>query len=395
MLVLSHLLLLAVALGLFIPSAVLSIECLAACFSSHSSRDRSETSPAQVAVLMPAHNEAAGIEAALQTILPQVRTLQDILVVADNCTDETAAIARRSGVRVIERQDTQRRGKGYALDYGVRFLAAHPPEAIVLIDADCRVHPGTIDRLARAALAAQRPVQALYLMAAPAQPGTKDLVSALAFLVKNLVRPSGLAALGLPCLLTGTGMAFPWSILEQASLASGHIVEDMHLGIELALAGHPPLFCPGAEVTGILPQQGNAAKTQRTRWEHGHLKTLLTEVPRLLKGAIAQRRFDLLALALELAVPPLSLLIFLWGLGMSTALLLGILGSFWMPALILAIAGGFIFTAILSAWAKFGCAYIPASALLAIPFYLLWKIPLYLAFLIQPQTRWIRTERDT
>lgn len=383
-----------IALGLLVPIAVLFIECSAAllpgCFESW---DASVPRP-RVAVLVPAHNEAFGIGATLETILPQLTEQDRLVVIADNCSDETAAHARKFGATVIERIDTNRRGKGYALDYGLRFIEVDPPEVVVLVDADCIVHEGAIDKIVRQAHAVARPVQSIYLMEQPTNPGPKDSVSALAFLVKNLVRPSGLERLGLPCLLTGTGMAFPWSVIQKAALASGNIVEDMQLGLDLAIAGAPPVFGSDARVTGRLPQQKEAAKSQRTRWEHGHLQTLLTQVPQLFKASLGQRRFDLLAIALDMCVPPLSLLVMMWVAAMAGASAAGALGASWNPAIFLAIEGLLILISIVGAWAKFGRDDLPVLTLLAVPFYLLWKIPLYLAFLVRPQTKWIRTERD-
>ena len=348
----------------------------------------------RVTILVPAHNEATVIGQTLTTLLPQLNSQDSIVVVADNCTDRTAIIAREFGVTVIERQDPDRIGKGYALDYGLRFLEENPPSVVVIVDADCIVHEGTIERLTQMALTSGRPVQATYLQSPPTNSNPKNTISALAILVKNLVRQKGLARMGLPCLLYGTGMAFPWSVIRTAPLASGNLVEDMQLGIDLALAGYPPIFCSEAKVTGILPQQEQAVKTQRTRWEHGHLQTLFAQVPRLIKASIHQKRFELFTLALELSVPPLSLLVMLWGVAMGAALIVGILGGAWNPALILAIAGLLIFISILGAWAKFGRANISGLVLLTIPFYILWKIPLYFAFLVKPQTKWIRTKRD-
>lgn len=200
--------------------------------------------------------------------------------------------------------------------------------------------------------------------------------------------------MGLPCLLTGTGMAFPWSAIANAELASGNIVEDMQLALDLAIAGYPPVFCQEARVTGSLPRQENAAKQQRTRWEHGQLQTQLTQVPRLLKAFVQQKRFDLFALALDMCIPPLSLLVMMWAAVTAGALLAGSLGASWIPAMILALEGFLVLVSIVGAWAKFGRAELPAKALLSVPFYILWKIPLYLAFLVRPQTKWIRTERD-
>lgn len=394
MILLINLVLFVVALGLLVPIAVLFIECSTALLPSRGQAWDREVPRPRVAVLVPAHNEALGIGATLEKLLPQLSSSDQLVVIADNCTDETAAIARNVGATVIERQDLDRRGKGYALDYGLRFIEPDPPEVVVLVDADCIVHQGAIDHIARLAATKSRPVQAVYLMEQPANPTPKDAISALAFLVKNLVRPSGLAQLGLPCLLTGTGMAFPWSVIRKAPLASGNIVEDMQLGLDLAIAGYSPIFCPTANVTGCLPQQQQAATSQRTRWEHGHLQTLLTQVPRLLSASIRQRRFDLLAIALELLVPPLSLLVVMWVAATGGAFLTAIFGASWIPAIVLAIEGLLIVISIVGAWAKFGRADISGLTLLAVPFYILWKIPLYFAFLVRPQSKWVRTERD-
>jgi cellulose synthase/poly-beta-1,6-N-acetylglucosamine synthase-like glycosyltransferase len=387
-------LLLAAALVLLVPSAILLIECFAALLPSAQMLKKSTSSP-KIAVLVPAHNEAMGIQPVLEKLLAQVQMPNCLVVVADNCTDQTAQIARSIGATVIERQDAERRGKGYALDYGLKFLAADPPDVVIVVDADCEVQPGTLERIAESALTTGRPTQAIYLMELPAQPKPKDAVSALAFLVKNWVRPQGLHRLGLPGILTGTGMAFPWSVIQNVSLASGNIVEDMQLSMDLAIAGYPTRFCPETKVIGLLPQQEQAAKSQRTRWEHGHLQTMRAQVPPLLKAAIQQSRFDLLAIALDLSIPPLSLLIMLWLAVTALSVAVGWLTQFWLPTNLMLIEGSMLLAAVLAAWGKFGRVDLPASTLLAVPFYVLWKIPLYIAFLVKPQTKWIRTERDS
>ena len=388
-------LLLALAVAIFIPSATLLLECSLALFPRFSSSNPKEKISTELAILIPAHNEAMVIRSTLESLLPQVKSAKNIVVIADNCTDNTAEIASQYDVTVIKRDNEQQRGKGYALDFGLRFLQSHPPEIVIFVDADCIVEPGAIERLAREAVITGKPIQALYLLKQPHQPTKKHLISAFSFLVKNLVRPIGLAQIGLPCLLTGTGMAFPWSVLQKVSLASSNIVEDMQLGLDLALAGYSPRFCPEAKVTGVFPQQEKAAKTQRKRWEHGHLKTILNQLPTLLWSAFTQRRWDLLTLGLELSVPPLSLLVMLWGISLIGTLLSWILGfSSGSPAILLMIAGLFLLIAIMSAWTKFGRHEIPITALIMIPFYFLGKIPLYLAFLLRPQSLWVRTERD-
>lgn len=114
----------------------------------------------------------------------------------------------------------------------------------------------------------------------------------------------------------------------------------------------------------------------------------------MVKESVRQRRFDLLAIALDLCIPPLSLLVAIWMAAMGGTLLAGVLGASSIPTNVLAIEGLVIFISIVGSWAKFGYEEFPALTLLAVPFYILWKIALYLAFLIGPQTTWSRTERD-
>ena len=381
-----------ISMAITVPILVLFVECCCALLPTR--LKVGNTDRPTIAVLVPAHNEAAGIAATLNTLRLELKSQDRLIAIADNCTDETASIARNIGATTIERNDLHRRGKGYALDYGLKFIAADPPDVVVIIDADTDVEPGTIARIASLAKSSGRPIQATYLLHTPARHSSKSALSAFAFIVKNLVRPQGLARLGCPCLLHGTGMAFPWAAIAKVDFASGNIVEDIQLALDFAVAGHPPLFCSDAKVTGVLPQQEQAAKSQRTRWEHGHLQTLQTQVPRVLTAAIRQRRWDLLAMSLDLCVPPLSLLVAIWFGMMSIASILGTLAGGWIPASILGVDGILLLLAIALAWVKFGSSELPILTLLTVPFYVLWKIPIYLAFLIRPQIDWIRTNRD-
>jgi cellulose synthase/poly-beta-1,6-N-acetylglucosamine synthase-like glycosyltransferase len=391
-----EIILLIVAVALCIPCVFLLLECLAASLPKREQQSDVEMEPVdavKVSVLVPAHNESSGIRTTLETLLPQVSEPKNIVVIADNCNDDTAAIAREYGITVIERENSQLRGKGYALDYGLQFLEAQPPDIVVTVDGDCNVAPQTIERITRLAKKTNRPVQSTYLMEQPANPSSKDIISALAVRVKNLVRPSGLLRLGFPNLLTGSGMAFPWQVIRQISLANSKTVDDMQSSIDLAIAGYPTIYCDRALVTGRLMEK-EAATSQRTRWEHGHIETLLTQSPRLLKAAIAQKRYELIMLALEIAIPPLSLLVMLWLGATAVASLAAVLGLSWIPLAILTLAGISIVCAVALSWAKFCRTEIPGKSLIAIPFYLLWKIPLYIAYSLEPQTKWLKTERD-
>ncbi|QDL06943.1 glycosyl transferase [Brasilonema octagenarum UFV-E1] len=384
------------ASGLFIVCLFFLIECTAALLRITSDINKDNSQDLKVSVLVPAHNEEIVIGSTIEKLLPTLNRQDSLVVVADNCSDTTAEIARAKGATVIERHDLERKGKGYALDYGLEFMESAPPDVVVIVDADCTVEPDAISLLTQRAIALRAPVQATYLMSRPKNSqSSKDFVSQFSNIVRNLVRPRGLARLGQSCPLLGTGMAFPWTVIRSVNLANSHLLEDLKLGLDLTLAGHRPVFCPEAKVTGYLPQQSQAAKSQRTRWDHGHLQIMQTYVPILLKQAVFQKRFDLLVSVLDLCVPPLSLLVVMWLVLMALSLVFGVLAASWMPAVIVATAGLCFLIAILIAWTKFARQDLPLRELLTVPFYILWKIPVYFKFLVKPQSVWVRTERDS
>jgi cellulose synthase/poly-beta-1,6-N-acetylglucosamine synthase-like glycosyltransferase len=347
---------------------------------------------ASLAVLVPAHDEEGGIGATLAAVLPQLAPGDRLLVVADNCSDDTAAAARAAGAEVVERA-SELRGKGYALGYGIDHLRANPPAAVVIVDADCDLAPGTLDALMLDLAATGRPVQALYLMLAPADAGLGRRLAQFAWRVRNWARPAGWHRLSLPCQLMGTGMAFSWDMLRDAPLANASIVEDMKLGIDLAGQGMAPVFCDRALVTSLFPDSVAASSTQRTRWEHGHIEMILREVPAMLRGALARRDVRLLGMALDLAVPPLALLAGLLGLDWLLSLAGWWLGGHGAALALASTLLGVFCGAVLVAWATRGRDLMRLAELLAVPWYIAAKLPLYVRFIVRRQRAWVRTDR--
>lgn len=379
---------------LLIPCTIFFLECLAAFFPASFSSNGENTPRPQTTVLIPAHNESAQIKEVLETLQLQVTDRDRIIVIADNCHDNTAELARATGVTVLERENATDRGKGYALDYAMQKIASDPPEVLVILDGDCIVSPHTIEKITRKAIATGRPVQATYLMEQPEAPSLKDNISMFSIKVKNLVRLLGLNRLGWHSLLTGSGMAFPWSLISEVSLAGSKTTDDMQLTVDLALNGSTPVFCADAIVMGRLMKDKDA-QSQRSRWEHGHLEMILVEVPRLLKAFITTGNLAALGLALDILIPPLSLLVMSW---VAVALTVG-LAFVWLslsvvPVIMVSVAGVFLLGGVLLAWIKFGRSDLPLKNLVAVPLYILSKIPIYLKFLIKPQSRWLKTERD-
>src|SRR3974390_2880701 len=381
---------------LAIPITIFFLEVVAAIALPHGdpTPHKSSARRGRVAVLVPAHNESKGLLPTVADIQRQLFPGDRLLVVADNCTDDTAHVASAAGAEVAERDDPAKLGKGYALEFGIRHLALDPPEIVIIVDADCRLADNTIERLAMTCTSTLRPVQALDLMTAPDGSRIHHRVAEFAWRVKNWVRPLGLSALGLPCQLLGTGMTFSWNMIGSADLASASLVEDVMLGLDLASAGYPAVFFPPACVTSQFASSIEGTATQRERWEQGHINTILTSVLRLLWRAIARRNWGLLALTLDLAVPPLSLLGILVAGVFIIASLAALLG-FSSVALVINTANMFAFMlAAFLAWLKYGREVLPPSALLSIVPYALGKLGLYFRVLFNKMdARWIRTHR--
>jgi cellulose synthase/poly-beta-1,6-N-acetylglucosamine synthase-like glycosyltransferase len=347
-----------------------------------------------VAVLMPAHDEALNIREAVQRVRLDLRPQDRLLVVADNCSDDTAALARAAGAEVIERHDALRRGKGYALDFGMRHLALNPPDVVVIVDADCSVRPGSIACVAAMALRVGAPAQAHYRMELPPDAGLKIKIAAFAWRVKNLVRPLGYRRLGLPCQLMGSGMAFPWNLIAQADLADGHLVEDLKLGLEFARKRTAPRFVPEAEVRSVFPASAAGVATQRRRWEHGHLGMLVDVAPRLLWQGLRSANVGLLALAVDLCIPPLALLALLLTAAVTTSTLAWWLLHWTAPALMAWASCAAFVLAVLGAWARFGRDMLRVTEMAGIPLYVLWKVPVYLRFALRRERNWVRSARE-
>ena len=376
-----------------VPVAVFLVEVIAAAVRC---RDRLSLTAQQgprgrLAVLIPAHDESKGLVPTLTDVKQQLHLGDRVLVVADNCTDDTAAIARTHGAEVIERHDSSRRGKGFALAFGISHLDSDPPDIVVMIDADCRLASHAIDEVVGVCATTRRPVQALYLMTSSADAQINHQVAEFAWRVKNLLRPLGLKALGLPCQLMGTGMAFPWEVLQSADLATSSIVEDLKLGLDLAANGYPPLFCPSACVTSQFGASARAARTQRERWEHGHLHAIITLAPKLLYRAAMARNWNLLTLTLDLAVPPLSLIaILVFGMFMATAAL-QIIGysSIAFPISSASLLGFILAVGI--AWQNCGRSCLPLRSVFLIVPHVIRKLGLYRR---SSNRGWVRTDRS-
>ena len=347
-------------------------------------------------VLVPAHDEAELLPRCIASLRAQdyPADRRRLVVVADNCADDTAAVGAACGAEVMVRDEPGLRGKGRALRWAMdRLLAGpEPPDAVVVVDADTVADPGLLRALEAAAGGAEA-VQAEYLVLDGGGPGTA--LRQAAFLLFHRTRFSGRAALGLPCTLVGNGMLLRRSLLERLPWSAFTGAEDLEYSMDLRLSGVRPRFTSAAAVAGPASGFGRAAATQRMRWEGGRLYVVRTRLPRLLAAVVRHRDWSLLDAALDLAAPPLGLLALLTLAGGAVTLAAGFAGAVRLWA---AIPWG-VDALLLAAYVLAGlrAAHAPPSAyraLLGAPRFLLAKLGTYLRMTRGlGADRWERTER--
>lgn len=361
------------------------------------SRKRSgshKAASSQSVIIVPAHNEAAVIGPTLEALKAAAAESGRILVVADNCSDDTAKRARDLGVDAVLRSDPVHRGKGFALAFAREHLRAAPPETVTILDADCRTDRASLDALASAALTGGRPAQAINLLEPAPRAGPLVQLSSFAFLVKNLIRQRGLQRMAGTVHLTGTGMCLPWALFDRADLATASIVEDIRLGIELGRAGKHPLLVEDSFVWSPHAEQAHTIG-QRSRWEGGFLALARAAAPALLSDAVHRGSLRSLIAALDLLVPPLALLALINGAVLLGLILLAATGlTSWLPAVVLAGVGVIAGALLILIWWREGRKFLSPGALLRLPLYMLWKVPMYLRLARSgAPSAWKRTER--
>ncbi len=380
-----------ITIPLLLPLLVFSFET----FFGLAGQKRSEYSgdAPKTVLLMPAHNEESTIGDVLEKLMDILNGRVRLLVVADNCTDETARIVKSYGYDVIERHNVSARGKGYALDFGRDFLRQDPPECVIIFDADCETDSTSIRDLSRHSLKLGLPVQARYVMRADRTASPIVQISNFAFWLKNAVRQRGVNRMGGAALLTGTGMAFPWTLFETLPLATSNIVEDLALGIYLTENGNAPVYLDQALVTSAAASQ-QATLSQRTRWEHGFLAMAREYGLKALRQGVTSFDRKLFQLGLHLTVAPITLL---FSFSAVVAVVTGMMGLFsenYRPFLSIAVMLLIATVTVFAAWVSGGKNWLAGQALWRLPLYVLWKVPVYLKLVKGETPNWVRTERE-
>lgn len=347
-------------------------------------------------VVVPAHDESAGIGRTVASLLALEwpSELRRICVVADNCSDDTATRAREAGAEVIERNDPERRGKGYALDLAfTNLLHEGSCDAMVVVDADTAVAPGLLAAFAARLEEGAQALQAFYGVLNP-DAGWRTRLITIALAIFHRLRGRGREALGLSCGLRGNGMCFTADTLRQVPHRAFSIVEDLEYGLQLGRAGIRVEFVDDTHVLGEMVSSEQSARSQRQRWEGGRAQILKRYGWPMLGEGIRRRSRLLLDLALDVIIPPLST-VALCSLGL--ALLGTVLAMLDQVGTVAAVVGWGPMTMLmihvargvqLSGLGKRGWVTLATA-----PGYVLWKLSLKLRNRADPHT-WVRTDRE-
>jgi cellulose synthase/poly-beta-1,6-N-acetylglucosamine synthase-like glycosyltransferase len=266
--------------------------------------------PLRFVVLVPAHDEEASIGATLTALvtLDYPRDRREIVVVADNCSDRTAEIARAAGVTVLERVDVGQRGKGHALNWALEQLSTFgDADAVAFVDADCVPTPNLLraaDARMRAGAAA---LQTDYVVANP-EASTTSALRYAGFVLMNRVRALGRCQLGLSAGLVGTGMVFRRRVIEQLRFDPASLIEDAELHLRLVEMGERVDFVPEAAVASAMPTTAANATAQVRRWEGGRVNLWRRWLRAAVSPRTVRRNAVLSATILDEAIPPQALL---------------------------------------------------------------------------------------
>jgi cellulose synthase/poly-beta-1,6-N-acetylglucosamine synthase-like glycosyltransferase len=346
-------------------------------------------------VIVPAHNEAAAIE----SVVANLRKLDwpadgfRVLVVADNCTDSTAELARAAGAEVLERHDTQRRGKGYALDFAFQASQAHGRAyAVVVVDADTEVSANLLEAVAARIENGAKVVQAHYGVL-NSQVSWRTRLMAIAMGSFHRLRSRARERLQLSCGIRGNGWSITHGLLHQVPYRAYSLTEDIEYGIDLGLAGYRVHYADEAHVAAMMVPGEQAAGTQRQRWEHGRLHLIRSKTLSLLRAAMGPGGGVCLDLALDLLVLPLSYV----AVNVAALIVLASAALLWESSMEIWLwlglgCGMSLLLYVLRGWQLSGVGILGLLDLIRAPSFVLWKVLLMLR--AHESAEWVRTKRE-
>ncbi len=300
------------------PILYLCIISISAIFTAHKRKAIKSSEPhngkgkdlPNFAILIPAHNEEVLLGKLLDSLyeLSYPKERYTVYVVADNCTDNTATLARtHEWIWLYERFDTTRRGKGYALNWLMEQLEANKSihDAYVILDADSVVVPDFLHAMAQELMQGAHALQGHNaVLNTTDSPST--VLRWIALTLMNHVRTLGRNGIGASCAITGNGICLSRTLLEHYPWQSYALSEDYQYYLLLVLNGERVRYVPEALVRSHMPTTFSQMRTQDIRWEaHEDGKTKWQTAWQLLTIGLQQHDFVRIEAVAEFLTPPL------------------------------------------------------------------------------------------
>lgn len=289
------------------------------------------------AVIIPAHNEEEVISKLLINLkeVDYPDYLYDIFVVADNCKDNTAAIARSYNVNVLERINHLQKGKGYALKYAFHKIGltngSSNYDAAVVFDADNLVKENFLEVMNNRLINGEKIIQAYVDSKNPADNWVTATFSMM-FWINDRFNLLSRYNVGLSAVLMGTGMCISADTLNKTGWNTTTLTEDLEYSIQALSQGIKTAFTKETRIYDEKPMSFTASCRQRLRWARGQLSVVFKYVPDLIYQGIKQKNIAILDGGLRLFQQP-----FIMSYSIVTVLRLLFPGTFFSPLFNLAI----------------------------------------------------------
>jgi cellulose synthase/poly-beta-1,6-N-acetylglucosamine synthase-like glycosyltransferase len=389
----------ALVLVLWLPTVSDLVSIVRVTFSGSSEVVTGSETPAQTAdyqrllFLIPAHDEEEMITSCLLSLrkLDYPTNCFDVIVVADNCSDRTANLALQSSVRVLERNETEKRGKPFAIAWALEQVDLSSYEAVIILDADAVVDPDFARELVVTGNLEMMAAQAYHGVRNPGEHALTRMAAVLAAVFYEFAFPLKQRA-GLNVPLTGPGTSLGTDVLQRHGWNAFSICEDIEIYVLLTLAGERTIGAPRARVYSQEARSLRQASTQRQRWRGGRLAVLSQLGWKVMISDRISRHQKLDTIA-ELSSPGPALHAGLVAILLPPILVLGLPGAPWLA---FGLAASLVRPS-LYAIAALRADPNPSEALLAflyLPVYMIWRLGTELrAWKATGKKTWIRTER--
>lgn len=249
-------------------------------------------------VLVPAHNEELVIADIIHNLshMDYPRELYDFYILADNCTDQTAEVARGLGARVLEfhrESENSPTGKPIALQKALQELKGYQEkyDLVMFFDADNLVDANLFTEVNSQYVDAQGTADVIQCyLGAKNRMGLVALFYYMSYTITNRFFQFAKNRMGLNCVIGGTGFAVNAQYLyERGGWTSMSLTEDFELQVEATCEGRRILWNHNVRIYDEKPTRFRASFRQRVRWAQGHWFVAFKNTGRLV-GALFHRR---------------------------------------------------------------------------------------------------------